>query len=49
MLLKKIYHAIAPNFRYLKSYRSAVLNPNNAIGHGGGVSLDKHERDDGWY
>lgn len=30
MFLKKIYHALAPNFRYLKSYRCAMKNLGNA-------------------
>jgi SAM-dependent methyltransferase len=31
MSLKKIYHTIAPNFRYLKSYRSALKDMGNAF------------------
>lgn len=30
MLLKKLYHALAPNFRYLKSYRCALRDMGNA-------------------
>ena len=30
MILKKIYHAIAPNFRYLKAYRSALQGMGNS-------------------